>query len=379
MRTPSPLPPDLLRAAVRQEGLLSSEQCDAAGVTSRRRDALRRAGVLVPVVRGVHDAGSVLPPAPGGDPRRVGWGVERPGDVAQHDAAVRYHRRAPRTRRLGPQSAEAGLELDRGPDHLRRRAAWLALLALGADRAVATGVCALALHGVQGLPLRIRPEAALPDGSHRRPGGGIAVRCFEPGLVVRVRGARACTVEHALAGAVCGLQRDAAVAVLDSAIHLGLMAADGLTRVRSLARGRPGCRRAEPWWDLVDGRSESPLETRARLQCGDVGVPPDTLQVPVRDADGRVVARGDLGWTLPGGRQLVVEIDGAGPHGTPQALYRDRSRQNAVLATGALLLRFTAADVDRGAVARAVRHHLPPVDARTPAPGWGTVGRREGA
>ncbi|WP_318241259.1 hypothetical protein [Cellulomonas avistercoris] len=310
MRTPGPPPPSLLRVAVRQEGLLGSRQCDAAGVTAQRRETLRCAGVLVPVVRGVHDAAALLP------------------------------------------------ELDRGPDHVRRRAAWLALLALGPDRAVATGLCALALHGVHGLPRRIRPEAALPDGSHRRPGGGILVRGVDPQPVVRVGGARACTVAQALADAVGGLPRDSAVAVLDSAVHLGLLPCADLALVRSLLAGRRGCRRAAGWWDLVDGRAESPLETRARLQCVDAGVPPHDVQVPVRDRSGRVVARGDLGWWLATRRLLVVEIDGAGPHGTPQALYRDRTRQNAVLATGALLLRFTAADVDRGLVPVEVRRHL---------------------
>ena len=78
----------------------------------------------------------------------------------------------------------------------------------------------------------------------------------------------------------------------------------------------------------------------------------------MRDTDGRVIARGDLGWSLGSGRLLVAEIDGAGPHSTPHALYRDRSRQNAVVATGALMLRFTAADVRTRRVAAEVARHL---------------------
>lgn len=299
---------------------MSAQQCDAAGVTARRRAALRRAGLLLPVVQGVHDLAPVLAPS------------TRSGGTAH--------------------------VLDGGPDHVRRRAAWLALLALGADRAVATGACALALHGVHGLPRAIRPEAALPDGTSRRPGGGVVVRCGDHGPVVRVGRARVSDVRHALAAAVCDLPRDNAVAVLDSAVHLGHLAEQELAAVRQLAHGRRGSSRAAGWWDLVDGRAESPLETRARLQCVDAGVAPHDLQVRVRDATGRVVARGDLGWWLPDGRLLVVEIDGAGPHGTPEALYKDRTRQNAVVATGAVLLRFTAADVHRGLVPSAVAGHL---------------------
>lgn len=308
MRTPAPPPPSLLLDARRQEGLVDTAQCAAAGVTPERRAALRRVGVLVRVVRGVDDVTTA--------------------------------------------------DVDRGPEHVRRRAAWLALLALGAQRAVATGACALALHGVDGLPVHIRPEAALPDGSHRRPGGGVVVRCVDPGPVDRVRGARAAGVVHALAAAVRELPRDRVVAVLDSALHRRLIAPHDLATVRALVHGRRGSRRLADWWDLVDGRAESPLETRARLQCVDAGLPPDDLQVPVRDASGRVVARGDLGWRLARGRLLVVEIDGEGPHSTPDALYRDRVRQNAVLESGALMLRFTADDVARLLVADAVRRCL---------------------
>lgn len=96
------------------------------------------------------------------------------------------------------------------------------------------------------------------------------------------------------------------------------------------------------------------------MQCRDGGIPPHDLQVTVGDGSGRVLARGDLGWVLEGGRLLVAEIDGVGPHSTPEALYRDRERQNRIVATGALLLRFTAGDVHRGGVAAAVRRRLVP-------------------
>lgn len=324
MRPPAPLPDRLLDRAELQEGLLDAEQCDAAGVGPARRAALRRAGLLLPVVRGVHDVAPALDAA---GSVRAGWAGDDP------------------------------------VDHRRRRAAWTALLALGRTRAVATGACALALLGVQGLPLQVRPEGALLDGSHRAPGGGVRVRCVVPERVERVGRALVVDPVTALAQAVVELRRDHAVAVLDSAVQRHLVAPEEVDDVHRLVHGRRGSRRVAPWWDLVDGRAQSPLETRARLQCRDAGVAPHDLQVPVTDDAGRVVARGDLGWWLPGGRLLVVEIDGVGPHGTPDALHRDRARQNAIVATGAILLRFTAADVQAGrlptAVARYVHHPGP--------------------
>lgn len=309
---------------------MSTTQCEREGVTRDRRAALRRAGALVPVVRGVHDVAA----AGGQVGDRVPGGTGAPHLVG------------------------------REPDHLRRRAAWTALLALGPERAVAVGCCALALLGVQGLPASIRPEASLPSSDGRRlrtgePARGAATRAFRTGAVHHVSGARVVSPELALAQAVCELDREHAVAVLDSALQRGLLAESDLHRVRALARGRRGAARLADWWHLVDGRAQSPLETRARLQCVDAGIPPHDVQVPVRDRTGRVVARGDLGWIRPDGRLLVVEIDGAGPHSTPAALYEDRRRQNAVVGTGAVLLRFTAADVRTGhVVASTVRRHL---------------------
>ncbi|WP_136519094.1 hypothetical protein [Cellulomonas telluris] len=316
MRPPAPIPAPLLRTALRQEGLLSARQCDEQGVDHGRRARLVRSGRLLAVQRGVLDAAPTLTAA-----------------------------------------APARLVVD--PAQRRRRAAWLALLATGQD-AIAVGACALALLGVEGLPQHIRPEAALPGASHRRPRGSVVVRSFDAGMpVVVVRGARVAPPLWALAQAVCELDRDHAVALLDSALHRRLLPR-GVDPVRHLLRGRRGAASVRPWLDLADARSASPLETWARLQCHDAGVGPDELQVPVRRADGRVVARGDLGWWMRDGRLLVVELDGVGPHGTPDALFRDRARQNAITATGRVdLLRFTARDVLRGdVVAPAVAAHL---------------------
>ncbi|MBE7699747.1 hypothetical protein H9623_05410 [Oerskovia sp. Sa1BUA8] len=315
MRPLSPLPEPLLTVAYRQEGLVSAAQCDANEVRSHRRSRLVEQRRWSRVTRGVYDTNPVRP-----DRRDV------PG----------------------------------APDHRRRRAAWAALLAFGPD-AIAVGPCALALLGVQGLPLRITPQAALPGGRATESREGIVLRQFDDGMTVHRVGERyVATPDWALAQAVPEVSRRYAVALMDSALHGRLLDAGGLDRAHDLARGRRGVARTHSWWELGDPRAESPLETFARLDRLDAGVPPDDLQVVLTGEAGEFLARGDLGWRLPDGAWLIAEIDGAGVHGSPEALFADRLRQNRLVASrGAALLRFTARDLaTQGRVGAEIRSFL---------------------
>src|SRR6476469_9571123 len=103
-----PPPRSRLSTAFRQEGLVSASQCEKLGVGAARRSRLVRDEAWERVTHGVFDV------TPGRDRRR--------------DA-----------------------------DHRRRRAAWLAMLAYGPS-AISVGACALALHGVAGLPPDVVPE-----------------------------------------------------------------------------------------------------------------------------------------------------------------------------------------------------------------------------
>ncbi|MDM7829996.1 hypothetical protein QRT05_01505 [Cellulomonas sp. MW9] len=248
---------------------------------------------------------------------------------------------------------------DRPPDDRRRRAAWLGMLAYG-PRAIPVGACALALHGVAGLPARIAPEIALPGGSAVRPRDGIRVRHYDDFVTTRLGGRLVAAFDDALVQALPELRRTPAVAVLDNALNRGLVDDERLAVVRAAMRGRRGAAGVDAWWHLVDGRAESPLESDARLRCIDAGIGPHELQVEVSDGAGRFLARGDMGWRLRGGRWLLVEIDGREVHDAPSALYADRTRQNRLLATGRIdLLRFTARDLGSYAAFIApIRAHL---------------------
>lgn len=301
MRHLSPVPEELLVVARRQEGLVSAAQCDEHGLRSHRRSRLVEQRRWTQVTRGVYDIDPVPPD----------------------------HRDGPEV-----------------PDRRRRRAAWVGLLAFGPE-AIAVGPCALALLGVQGLPLRITAQAALPGGRATGSRDGILLRQFDDGMTVtRVADRYVASPDWALAQTVPEVARRYAVALMDSAQHRSLLDARGLDRAHDMARGRRGVARTHSWWELSDRRSESPLETFARLDCLDAGVPPDDLQVVVSGDRGQFLARGDLGWRLPDGRWLIAEIDGAEVHGAPEALFADRRRQNLLVASrGVALLRFTARDL----------------------------------
>lgn len=158
-----------------------------------------------------------------------------------------------------------------------------------------------------------------------------------------------------------------AVCLLDSGLNQRLLTADDLPLIRAMMTGRRGVIKARPWLAEADGRAESPLETRIRLRCVDGRVPPDTLQHPVRDGDGYLLAVGDLAWLK---WRIIAEGDGVAAHENPVAVFRDRNRQNDLVNAGYTPLRFTWPDtmhpsyipdvVRRAQAAAAVRFAPPP-------------------
>ncbi|MGK5442760.1 hypothetical protein ACSNN7_13220, partial [Micromonospora sp. URMC 105] len=164
------------------------------------------------------------------------------------------------------------------------------------------------------------------------------------GDICRVAGVPATTPLRTLADVILRADRYAAVSALDSALHRQLVTDADLSSIPALIAGRRGAIVARSHLAEADGRAQSPLETRTRLRCVDGGVPPDALQLEVRDHDGYLLGIGDLGWRAA---RLIAEADGRDPHRTPQALYEDRARQNRLINAGWRILRFTWADTLR--------------------------------
>jgi hypothetical protein len=140
------------------------------------------------------------------------------------------------------------------------------------------------------------------------------------------------------------VDRPTALALMDSALHRGLLTPAGLSASIDQARHRRGIVAVRRLAELADARAESQVESRVRLACIDGDVPPDDLQYVVRDPDGHVLAIGDLAWVAVRRRPLIGEADGESVHALPGAVYRDRTRGNALVAQACDTVRFTYAD-----------------------------------
>lgn len=309
------VPQDLIHRASLQGGLLSRQQFAAGGVSGQRLTTLCRKDVADRVTRNVYALPSIS---------------------AQNNS----------------------YQLMDARSWQRVRSAWTGLLS--APQSIATGMAALVLHDVWGLPTVIQPEIAMPGGGQTTGAKGVRVRQFRRAFPVQIiHGRKVAAPEYALAQALPELRFRTAVAVMDSALNRKLIVAWQVDKVRAEMRGKPGVRQLGPWWRAIDGRAGSPMETIARLDCHDAGLRAPVLQAEVRNDRGEVIARGDLGWMRPDRSWVLVEIDGRQFHDNPEAVFHDRLRQNAMLLSGRhTLLRFTGRDVLNGKVPGAVRTAL---------------------
>jgi Transcriptional regulator, AbiEi antitoxin len=230
-----------------------------------------------------------------------------------------------------------------------RRARIRAAVTSFGPRAVAVLDTAAELHGIAGLRGTEVVHVAVP-GELSRPGRAtdstvvVHQRKLPPGALSTVDRIPTTNPLWTVTDTILVVDHFAAVSVLDSALNQGLLGPAGLAAIPALLRGRRGAVTARRAIGRADARAQSPLETRVRLRCVDGRVPPDVLQIPVRDEDGYLLGVGDLGWLTA---RVIAEADGAGPHGTLQALFEDRQRQNRIVNAGWVVLRFTWADALR--------------------------------
>ena len=212
----------------------------------------------------------------------------------------------------------------------------------GRPDTVACGVTAARLHGLRAVPIAdpAEPVYVMTPSSNGRARPGVVVRRSDPGEPAVVRGVAVTSADRTVADLVLAWPRTDAVLLMDDALQQGKVAS--LDRARWLTAGRRGCVKRQDWWDLADGRAESPLESRFRLLLVDHGIGGYEPQYRVVDPATGQRVRLDFAWPELG---VCVEVDGAAVHDTLPAVYVDRDRQNMLVRLGWILLRFTYADV----------------------------------
>lgn len=141
-----------------------------------------------------------------------------------------------------------------------------------------------------------------------------------------------------------------ATVALDMALHAGMVDMRALNRYVDASAGTKGIKRLRRAVGLAEPRSESPMETRLRLELIKGRLPAPEAQVDLYDDSGRFLARADLYYRDV---RLVIEFDG---QNHKERLVPDLKRQNALVNAGYKILRFTVADLrTQGAVALQVR------------------------
>jgi hypothetical protein len=234
------------------------------------------------------------------------------------------------------------------PEDRWRARVQAAVLRAGRD-AVAGGETAARLHGIAGGPPFAQLVILVPQDRHPEPRAGVRVRRSDVDAADRayVAGIAVTSPLRTVVDCARGSEHHVAVCVLESAIRQSFVTADEvqarLDAFRPRTTGVPAARRA---LSRIDLRSESPLETIARLLLLDDGLPYPELQLPFRSPT--VVGRIDLAYpaALLGVRDghysgLAIETDGREPHLREAMFHHDRVRQTALEEERFLVRRFT--------------------------------------
>jgi Transcriptional regulator, AbiEi antitoxin len=132
----------------------------------------------------------------------------------------------------------------------------------------------------------------------------------------------------------------AAVATVDAAVRTGVPK-DLLDRLVASEVG-PFSRRARRVVAFADARAESPGESLSRVAIAGHGLPAPELQAPIHDASGSLVGRVDFLWRE---HRTIGEFDGKLKYVTPDSLWDEKRREDALRELGFTVVRWVWRDV----------------------------------
>jgi len=146
-----------------------------------------------------------------------------------------------------------------------------------------------------------------------------------------------------------------AVSILDAMVREGHLDDRVFAAEVAGRRGQWRSTRASELLPLVDGRSQSPPESRVRVACARAGLPTPVPQFVVVDEDGRWLGQVDLAWPEA---KLIVEYEGA-YHFDDLQIVKDDERYLRFRAAGWRVIRLSSLDLhDLDAVVARIRAAL---------------------
>jgi hypothetical protein len=144
---------------------------------------------------------------------------------------------------------------------------------------------------------------------------------------------------------------EAAVVVLDAALHQRRFSSEELRERLFDIAGTRGCRSAARAVRFADARSESVGESRSRILLHRLELPPSALQFEVRTATGRLAGRADFAWEE---ERVLGEFDGRIKYGRllrpgqepGEAVFAEKRREDAMRGEDWSVVRWTWSDLD---------------------------------
>jgi hypothetical protein len=137
------------------------------------------------------------------------------------------------------------------------------------------------------------------------------------------------------------LRRPRALATLDAALHCGACATGDLEAAIREQKGRRGIVKVRELMKHANGRSESPMESEARLVFIDGGLPMPELQYEIVDRCGDLW-RVDFAWPEA---KVVAEYESMEWHASPEALRHDRMKTSRLQECGFTVIPIVVDDV----------------------------------
>lgn len=180
-----------------------------------------------------------------------------------------------------------------------------------------------------------------PPGCALRSADGLTVHRRDGAPLVVHKGRRATAPAWTAIEVARSLRRPRALATLDAALRSGTCSRPELWRAALEQKGRRGIVAVRNLLALADARSESPMESEARLAMIDGGLPVPELQYEIVDGNGEL-RRLDFAW--PDVR-VAAEYDGLAWHSGPEAMVKDRRRHNALQDIGWVVVPIVFEDV----------------------------------